>query len=176
MVINRIAIRTAIPQDAKQIASIHVRTWQCAYRGQIPESYLDSLSIEKRTKLWKDQLKNPTDGTHTFVAEKNGIVVGWCTTGINRDEDVTKDTGELYGIYMDPEFIGKGIGSELMKYALNVLKNDGYKKATLWVLTTNENSRKFYEKKGWKIKGKTKIDKRDDFGLHETRYITELGN
>jgi GNAT superfamily N-acetyltransferase len=80
----------------------------------------------------------------------------------------------LYGIYIHPDYIGKGYGSELMRHALEVLKEDGYGKATLWVLDTNEKTRTFYEKKGWIVEGKTKVDKRDDFELHETRYIIDL--
>lgn len=61
-----------------------------------------------------------------------------------------------------------------MNEALKRLKKDGYKKATLWVLDTNEKTRKWYESKGWKVEGATKIDKRDNFELKETRYTIDL--
>ena len=167
-------IRQAEVKDASGIAKIHVRTWQCVYRGQLPNSYLDSLSIEERTEGWKKQLKNPKKGERSFVIEVNGRVVGWCTVGISRDEDATKEVGELYGIYILPNYMGKGLGSKLMKYALSVLRKDGYKKATLWVLDTNEMTRKWYEFKGWKIEGKIKVDVRESVELHETRYMIDL--
>lgn len=167
-------IRDATPDDAEGIAIVHVKTWQCAYRGQMPDSLLDGLSVEKRTEGWRKQLQEPPEGRHSFVVEIEGQIVGWCTVGKTRDEDVTPEIGELYGIYIHPDFIGKGLGSALMEHALTVLKNDGYDKATLWVLDTNEKTRRFYEKKGWVVEGKTKVDKRDDFDLHETRYIINL--
>jgi ribosomal protein S18 acetylase RimI-like enzyme len=167
-------IRNATPQDAEGIAIVHVKTWQCAYRGQMPDALLDGLSIEKRTEGWRKLLQEPQEGQHSFVVEADGQIVGWCTVGKPRDDDVTPEIGELYGIYIHPDFIGKGYGSALMKHALNVLKNDGYEKATLWVLDTNEKTRCFYESRGWVAEGKTKIDKRDDFDLHETRYIINL--
>lgn len=111
---------------------------------------------------------------HSFVVEADGKVVGWCTVGASRDKDSTKEIGELYGIYIHPDSIGKGFGSKLMDHALNALRKDGYKKATLWVLTSNEKTRKWYEKKGWKVEGKTKIDKRQNAELHEIRYIIGL--
>ena len=40
-----------------------------------------------------------------------------------------------------------------METAMDTLRNDGYKEVTLWVLDTNEKSRKFYEKRGWIIEG-----------------------
>lgn len=160
-----------MPHDASQIAQIHVKTWQYAYKGQIPDSYLDSLSIEKRSKGWKKQIQNAKEKDHVFVAEINGRIVGWCTAGASRDENAMKEAGELQGIYIDPNYIGKGIGSKLMKHALNTLRQEGYKTVTLWVLETNKKTRMFYEKKGWTVEGKTKIDTRDSFDLHEIRYI-----
>lgn len=171
---NDIIIRTATLNDDRSIATIHVLTWQCAYKGIVPGDYLDRLSIDQKTQTWRKQLEHPKDNTHTFVAEKDGVVVGWCTAGVSRDTNVSKDTGELYGIYMHPDYINQGIGSELMEYALSILKEEGYKKATLWVLDSNEKSRKFYEKNNWKIEGKTKKEVRDGFVLDETRYIIDL--
>ena len=118
-------IREAKVEDAAGIAEVHVLTWQCAYKGQIPDSYLDSLSIEKRTQTWKEQIKTPMNGAHTFVAEMDGRVIGWCTSGISRDEDADKDTGEIYGIYIHPDLIDKGSGSKLMEYGLDLLRTDG---------------------------------------------------
>lgn len=167
-------IRDATPDDAQGIAVVHVKTWQCAYRGQLPDTMLDESSIEKRTEGWRKQLSEPEEGTFSFVIVVDEQIVGWCAVGKNRDEDVTSEIGELYGIYIHPNFIGRGLGSALMQYALNVLKQNGYKKATLWVLDTNEKTRKFYERKGWRVEGATKVDKRDEFDLHETRYIITL--
>lgn len=171
---SRVRIRPAEAKDARQIAEVHVKTWQCVYRGQIPDAYLDSLSIEKRTETWKKQIEEPEKGIHILVVELHGRVIGWCSFGVSRDDDAYVDTGELMGIYMHPNFMGKGYGSILMDSALTLLKQNGYKKATLWVLDTNEKTRKWYESKGWRVEGKTKVDKRDSFELKETRYIIDL--
>ena len=167
-------IREATVTDAEGIAIVHVKTWQYAYKGHMPDALLYALSIEKRTEGWKKLLEAPKEDAHTFVIEVNGQIVGWCAVGKTRDDDVDPEVGELYGIYIHPDFIGKGLGSRLMQHALNTLKKDGYTKATLWVLDSNEKTQQFYKRKGWMIEGKTKIDKRDGFNLHETRYIINL--
>ncbi len=167
-------IRQATIEDASRIAEIQVKTWQCAYKGQMPDSLLDNLSVKKRTKGWEKILSNSIKDTYAYVEELNGKIVGWCTGGVTRDKDVSEKVGELYGIYIDPEYIGKGGGSSLMKQILATLKKDGYQKATLWVLTTNKKTREFYEKKGWRVEGQTKEEQKDDFTLHETRYILNL--
>ncbi len=170
-----VRIRLAEPNDAYGIATVHIKTWQHAYKGQIPDSYLDSLSINKRTESWKNQLENLEKGVYAYVAEVNGQVVGWCTFGVNRDEDVSKDTGELHGIYILPAYANQGVGSKLMKRAKKVLKEDGYKKATLWVLDTNEKTRKWYESKGWRVEGRTKtVTHSRGFKVNEVRYSIGL--
>jgi ribosomal protein S18 acetylase RimI-like enzyme len=168
--LNNFTIRKAEPEDAPGIAKVHVKTWQCAYKGQIPNSYLDSLSIEKRSETWSESLKKKEEGKYPIVAVSENEIIGWCTSGKSRD-DVSDEIGELYGIYVSPEYIGHGVGSALMKECLNNLKNDGYTKATLWVLATNEKTKQFYFKKGWVLEGKTKDDVRDGFTLHEERLI-----
>ncbi len=167
-------VRPAKEEDAYQIAQVQVKTWQHTYKGLIPDSYLGSLDIKKRAEGWKEIIRNQKQGEYSFVAETGGKIIGWCTVGVNRDKDVSKETGELYGIYILPQYIGKGFGSQLMDHVLQVLRKDGYKRATLWVLSSNEKTRAWYEMKGWRIEGKEKIDKRDTLKLHETRYIIDL--
>ena len=96
-------IRNAEVSDALGIATVHVKMWQQAYKGQIPDSYLRSLSIKKRTESWKKQLEKPAKGVHAFIAAVDGRIVGWCTAGANRDKDASSKTGEPHGIYVLPE-------------------------------------------------------------------------
>lgn len=170
---SEIQVRPAILIDAERIATIHVRTWQCAYNGHIPEKYLHKLSIEEKIPTWKNKILHPIPDTYVFVIEQAGQVMGWCTTGKSRDQDLS-DSGEIFGIYIDSEHLGQGLGTKLMQYILNFLKEKGYQNALLWVLTSNENSRRFYEKNGWKLEGKTKIEPYDGLELPVTRYKIAL--
>jgi len=166
--------RIAEIKDALDIATVHVKMWQKAYKGQVPDSFLDNMSIEERKKIWMSNMQNPKDGIKVFVAENNGDITGWIMGGKNRDEDIPTDVGELGGIYVHPDWQGKGVGSIMMQNFLNWLRKEGYKKATLWVLATNKKTRKWYESKGWRVEGKTKTEPRDGFYLHEVRYIINL--
>jgi ribosomal protein S18 acetylase RimI-like enzyme len=167
------SIRNANINDAERIATIHVKTWQCAYNGHIPDTYLDKLSIQEKTASWQKNLKNPLPDMYAFVIEQAGQVVGWCTAGKSLDKDLS-NLGQIFGIYIDSDHLGEGLGTKLLNYGLSFLKEKGYKKALLWVLTSNDNSRRFYEKNGWEIEGKTKIEHHDGLELPVTRYITEI--
>jgi ribosomal protein S18 acetylase RimI-like enzyme len=165
-------VRPAILTDAERIATIAVRTWQCAYNGHIPDDYLDKLSIEEKIPTWENKILHPHPNTYTLVIEKAGQVVGWCTCGKSRDED-RPDFGQIYGLYIDNNYLGQGLGTELISQVVLFLKEKGYSKFILWVLTSNQNARNFYEKNGWKSDGKTQIDHYDGLELDETRYMLE---
>ncbi|MDP4011663.1 MAG: GNAT family N-acetyltransferase [Candidatus Roizmanbacteria bacterium] len=172
---DNLIVREANIGDVSGIAKIHVETWQYAYRGQLPDAFLDSLSIEKRQKVWREELSNPQSNVKIYVGEIESKIVGFCSLGKSRDDDADESMGELYAIYIDSHYMNSGIGSALIQKGLEYLKDVGFKKATLWVLTSNKKTRMFYEHKGWSAGGKTKTDQREGFVLHETRYTIDLG-
>jgi hypothetical protein len=52
-------VRPARAGDVPQIALIHVRSWQGAYRGLMPQEYLDGLQPDQRAGLWERALRQP---------------------------------------------------------------------------------------------------------------------
>jgi hypothetical protein len=46
-------IRPARMQDVPEIAVVHVRSWQAAYRGLLPQAYLDGLDPAQRIGQWE---------------------------------------------------------------------------------------------------------------------------
>ena len=45
---NDLTIREAAASDARDIAGIHVRGWQWAYRRLLPDAFLAGLSVDLR--------------------------------------------------------------------------------------------------------------------------------
>jgi ribosomal protein S18 acetylase RimI-like enzyme len=171
---DAIEIRPAEKKDASGIAKVHIETWQYAYKGLMPDNFLANLSIEKRTKRWEELLSNPTPESQSYVAITDNKLIGFCSVGRCRDKDMSETTGELYAIYIDSNFMNKGAGSALQEKGLQYLREKGYKKATLWVLTSNSKTIKWYESQEWRFEGKTKTADMDGFQLHESRYIIDL--
>jgi len=162
-------VRAAKVSDAKDIAQVHVETWQVAYRGQVPDHVLDGLSVEKRVETWRKTLLEKRE--HTFVAEVDHRVVGFSYADTTRDED--KDplvVGEIYSIYLLEEFWGEEMGAQLFEYALSNLNERGFGEVMLWVLDGNKRARKFYEKMGFVADGAKKIEEREGYVLNEVRY------
>lgn len=126
-----ITIRPAEVLDARSIARVHVEAWRYAYQGQLPDSYLAGLSVEKREQVWRESLNDPKYPFRVFVAVDGEKVVGFTSVCPCRDEDRDALTGELGAIYVDSEYMGKGIGSLLMRSGLDYLKEQGFTAATL---------------------------------------------
>ncbi|AFY52636.1 acetyltransferase [Rivularia sp. PCC 7116] len=166
-------IRTAILEDVKDIAEIHVKSWQKVYKCLIPQSYLNNLSISKREKSWQNILTNSQ--THTIVQKIDDLVVGFANFGQTRDRDKdSKITGEITSIYINPEYWRKGLGTEFVEFIFKDMRNQQFTQITLWVLDTNQIARKFYEKMGFQPDGATKTDVRENFQIREIRYLINL--
>lgn len=164
-------VRRAAEADARVIAEVHVRSWQAAYVGQVPDGFLASLSADDREPVWREILSVtawPASGT--LVLTDSGSVVGFAHFCPSRDPDAHSTTGELTSIYLAPEAWGRGGGRLLLDQAVGSLREAAFTEATLWVLDTNHRARLFYEAAGWSTDGAEKTDERRGFPLTEVRY------
>ena len=67
-------------------------------------------------------------------------------------------TGEwLDGLYVRPEAWGTGVAGELHDRAIETLRANGIERARLWVLEHNARARRFYEKRGWREDGTSRV-------------------
>lgn len=140
--------KTATPEDAAAVAGVHVRSWQVAYRGLLPDEYLDGLRIEDRMARYTFDQTGP-DQPHTTVAVDDGTICGFTTTGPARDDDVP-GAGEVLALYVDPGAWGRGVGRLLMAEARADLSGrQGYAHTVLWVLVGNQRAERFYRADGW---------------------------
>ncbi|WP_309065587.1 GNAT family N-acetyltransferase [Microbacterium sp.] len=165
-----VEVRAAVAGDADGIAAVHVRAWQEAYRGLMPQEVLDGLSIEQRAEGWRRIIAQPQPGGHTIVADRDGAVVGWATYGTARDAD-PPSTGELWGIYAHPDAWSTGVGHALLIAAEESLQAAGHTAAYLWVLDGNARAARFYERHGWIEDGGTRVEERPGLVLHERRHV-----
>jgi ribosomal protein S18 acetylase RimI-like enzyme len=148
-------LRRAIPDDAPALAEIHVAAWREAYRGIVPDSYLEQFTVQSRTKRFREFLASSS--AETYVGEHDDRIVGFLTLGASRDTDVDRsNTGEIWGIYILPQFWRRGVGRFLCEQGESLLLSRGYAVATLWVLEANKQARGFYKALGFESNGATK--------------------
>jgi GNAT superfamily N-acetyltransferase len=174
--IPRPSVRAATVHDAANLAAIHVRSWQAAYQGLLPQDCLDNVCQSYGAERWLKNLQAsewPKAGV--VVAVPGPELVGFVGFGPTKDKDDDAGlVGQIKAIYVIPEAWGKGTGKRLMASALGRLAAAGYAQATVWVLDTNTRARRFYEKGGWKQDGAARHGNREDFPMQEVRYRKQL--
>ena len=146
-----VTVRDATPADAEGIAPMHIRAWQVAYAWILPDDVLAGLTVAERAARWAEWIGEnhslPAD-RWIVVAQAGDEIVGVIAGGPSRDEDAAGQ-GEVYALYVGPEYWNGGVGSRLMAEGERRLQRGGHAGATLWVLEENERGRRFYERRGW---------------------------
>jgi len=154
---DRISIREATLADVAGIAEVHVDSWRTTYEGIISSHVLARLSHSRRESLWREILSAPPPSTLTLVAVDAGDrVVGFANAGPGR-EPMEEYVGELYAIYILQDYQGRGVGTALMRGAVEHLLANGMGTMYVWVLSANP-SRLFYEALGGTPIGTKTVD------------------
>ena len=150
--------------DRAVISRIYEESWKAAYRGIIPQSFLDAIPEGR----WAGRLDLP--GRHTMVCVEDGRYVGTSSFCRSRFPQYP-DAGEVASLYLLPEYFGKGFGRKLLEAVLNELKKQEVPEAFLWVLEENDRARRFYEKCGFSCTGEYLDDNIGGKALREVRYV-----
>lgn len=168
---ENIKIRWAVYDDAEDLGTIHSQGWKAAYKNIIPDKVLRLITAQERKKRFEEAIIDKTQ--ETAVLTKDNKVIGFCTLGANRDEDLDDSYGEIWGIYLLPQYWGRGLGKALINWGIQELAQRGYDKISLWVLKDNIIARNFYEKIGFLFDGTVK-DIEIGRLLREVRYVLSI--
>jgi ribosomal protein S18 acetylase RimI-like enzyme len=168
------SIRIARPADAPAIATVHVDAWRETYAGLVPAHVLSSLSVDRRTEAWSRIVSNAEafSSSAVFVAERDGVVVGFGSCGLQRAENLNAQgyDGEISSIYLLRSFQRCGLGLALMSVMGQELQRRQLHAASLWVLRENQKACRFYEKLGGDIVGDKKDIREDGVTFVEVAY------
>ncbi|HUP34525.1 MAG TPA: GNAT family N-acetyltransferase [Candidatus Limnocylindria bacterium] len=173
-------VRRANLGDATALARVHVAAWEAAYRGVMPDAFLDGLDVGRWADRWRQTLGGARGPEHTpeavlVVEVEGGPPVGFAMTGHERPlSPLSEARGELWAINIAPEAWGQGLGRLLLRAAEQALADAGHRDAVLWVLAANPRARRFYERAGWYADGAVKRDTQLGFEIHEVRYARGL--
>lgn len=154
--------------DCDELGRIHVRAWQHAYRGVMPDAYLDGLVATDRAAMWRRKIESD-DGRGLLVQTLGGRPVGFVAFGPEEGR-AEAEAGELYALNIDPEHWGRGFGRALVRAATEQLRQWGYRDLVLWVVPQNERAVRLYVSEGWAAEGVTKCEEILGVTVTDARY------
>ena len=162
-------IREAAMNDSARIAEIEVISSRYAYHQIVSDECLyNDLSVEKRIPVYRKWMTEKRFELFVYENSDTGIIQGMMGIGLCEDED-KKGAFELHFLYVDPDFVRMGIGSEMLQFFEQKGKDLGCPEFVVWVLEENKMGRNFYEKNSYCSDGKEKIFKR--WNKREIRYV-----
>jgi GNAT superfamily N-acetyltransferase len=138
--VTAVSIQDISPGDAGVLAGIQ-RASSIAALGHIfpPERY--PFPIDAVRERWR------TFAGQVLLASVDGFPVGFA--GL--------EPPSLEGLYVVPEAWGTGVAGTLHDRAVESLAAAGAYHAHLWVLEHNVRARRFYERRGWRADGTSRV-------------------
>ena len=161
-------IRRAKTTDAFEISKLIKDAWNFTYKGLISNEFLGNMDVDKMTVKWKKNIETD-ENIYVYVDEE---ILGVIRFGkVEENENI----GEVLCLYVKTGETRKGIGTQLLDFAKNQLKEKGYNKMIIWCLKGNKQGANFYKKCGG-----TKIKERDyivkGIKVREEGFIYDLSD
>lgn len=142
--------RTGTTDDAELIAALHTESWQTAYAGIMPATYLNGPLQEVRRAIWTTRLSWSTlesvgENSVLLVVAVEGIALqGFVYLFLQPDGRVL-----LENLHVLPTRKRSGIGRQLMRHAFTwAAAHHSGKAIYLEVLRDNAPAIGFYERSG----------------------------
>ena len=142
-------IREATPSDFGRVADMHYPAWRRSWAGILTAPLLDILGPARRwaADIYPQNLSRP--GWSMWIAESGDAVAGVTIFGPD-----PADPGQLQidALYVAEDCQRRGLGGRLLDTALSTLPSAD---AVLWCAERNDRARTFYEKKQFRLDGRT---------------------
>lgn len=143
----RIRLLPAGAGDAPEVARLHAESWRHAYRGLLPDTYLDGQAGSERLAAWSARLRDGAEGPlEVTLAHVDGRAAGFsCLRPLAEPER---------GVYLDnlhvlPGFQGFGLGKHLLAHCAGRAAGAWPGRPLfLYVLDGNAQARDFYRRLG----------------------------
>ena len=144
-----LSVRQARPSDAADLARIYIESWQDTYAAILPHALLTAMSHKGQAARWQQTMRGP--GAVLIAEDAHFGPVGLASLGPARDKGLGLD-GEIYTLYVDPAFLGRGTGRTLLAASFTTLTAKKYRSCVIWAHARN-NACFFYEAMGGKRVG-----------------------
>ncbi|MEO9773379.1 GNAT family N-acetyltransferase [Roseibium sp.] len=151
MTTDLIDLRAARTADCDALAGIHSEAWLGAYRGVLHGVDLQKMVSRRGTDWWHGALARGVDIRILTIAD---VPAGYATSGPCRLADTGME-GEIYELYLKPEYQGLGFGRTLFDHVRASLAGRNMSGLAVQVLSDNQPARAFYKAVGGRLSAKS---------------------
>ncbi|WP_174875870.1 GNAT family N-acetyltransferase [Vogesella oryzae] len=107
-------LTAATPADAALLAGLHWRSWLVAYRGLLPDRYLDEQAGSEMVAKWQQRMGTDATQYRVCIARVAGVAAGFVC--------LQPGFAPQQGVYLDnlhvlPVWQGHGLGKKLLAWA-----------------------------------------------------------
>jgi RimJ/RimL family protein N-acetyltransferase len=162
---SKAVLRSAEPSDAAGLLN-HLRvTHKEAYKNlNQPPEYWNGFSVDVEEKILADF--ESSNAKFMLIAAVDGAIIGGLGM-VGMQGDFLRHNASL-GMSIQQRFCNSGLGTEMMKYALEIGKDSGFRRISLTVRTQNAAGIALYEKVGFQRIGLLK-----EAAFIDNRYLDE---
>ncbi len=138
-----ITVQSACIADAPAIAEVAKLSWHNAYTAIIPHMHLDKMIKRRGMAYWRLAIRSRDA---VSVLRFDGSIVGYAICGNSRFDP--KYQGEIYELYILPEYQGVGLGEFLFEACRHTLDERSMRGLIVWCLAENTQAFGFYKRRG----------------------------
>lgn len=150
------SVRLALPTEATAIAEIQQRAW-----ADDPDLAVltDEVSSTDAVTAWSEAIMRPPMADFRVLVavepDKDGEaeVRGFAAIGPSEDADAEHTDALVAEFAVDPRHRGQGHGSRLLNAVVDTLRADRFTRATWWIRTGDDATRRFLTEAGWGADG-----------------------
>lgn len=140
MTADLINIRSALLADAEALARTHEESWRSTYQGIIPHLALSCSIARHGPRRWERAIFT---NAPILLVDYDGEAVAYATYGRGRMRG-TPYQGEIFELYVRPDYQGVGFGSKLFRAARERLARRHLAGLVVWALADNDMACEFY--------------------------------
>jgi GNAT superfamily N-acetyltransferase len=175
-----ITVRPAAGGDAGRLAEVNMRSWQDAYAGIVPATYLEAMDLDRYQRMWAARVADAAPESRILVGDLDGVVAGYVAVGRCRPQhdrpgEPVEELGEVLAIYVDPPSRALGVGLAMHQAGAEWLADTGFSEAVAWVLAANDAGLNWYRRQGWTADGATSRWTGAGVSLPEVRLRRRVG-
>jgi ribosomal protein S18 acetylase RimI-like enzyme len=168
---NKILLRAAESDDARNISRLHTQSWQAAYCDILPTTYLLEKVPAEHASHWENYMARPAGARGlVMLAEREGMPVGFVSA---ENVDNSPHGTLLDCLHVLAAYQGCGAGKLMIDAVRTWTRERNQDLMHLYVLDDNARAIAFYERNGWRFAG-TKASYIDTTPVIDRRYVIDV--